>query len=346
MKRFIKNHIYLYLSLVFFLHPNTCNAEDNNTIFDQAHSSISEKVLDWSEYLDIHISSWLDNNTTNNKVCLEQDIIGFRGEDKYREYNVDSFFQSNKYFNETEDIYVRLRLNNYLYSKKSNKVNVKLNAQLPFNRCKRQWKFFLQDPANIQRENSLTDTSSDGVGIRYYKERKGGIDSGYSLGFTAGSPYVRARYKFPIELDTWKIEPIQLFKYSKKYYFEEETNIYFDKPIDDDLFRISLHRKSASTLTGTDYSINFQYYLYLGKNAGLEFTQSFTGNTDYSHRYSSEKNYHDINNYVSSISWRENIWRKWLYFEVKPTINFHKDFNYKPSYEFHFLFDIYFGEYN
>ena len=345
MKKYMQNNIYVFLTLFLFLHITTCDAEDNNTIFDHAYSKVSNKVLDWSEYLDIRISSWLDDNVSDPE-CLAQSIDGFRNRNKHKEYNADSFFQNNKYLNDTKDIYVRLRLNNYLYSRKSNKMNIKLNAQLPFNRCRQQWKLFLQDPTNGQRENRSTDTSSGGVGIRYYRQEGYGIDSSYSLGFTGGSPYVRARYKLPIKFHSWKIEPIQIFKYSKKYYFEEETNIYFDKSLDDDLFRILLHRKSASTLTGTDYGISFQYYLYLGKNAGLEFSQSFFGNTHYSHYYAFDKNYNNINNYVSSISWRENIWRKWLYFEVRPTINFHKDFDYKPSYTFRFLFDIYFGEYN
>jgi len=342
MKRYLQPKRYFFLSFFFIFQTTICYAEHNTTI-DYTYNKISQKVLDWSEYLDVHISHWLDDNASNPK-CLAQDINGFKNSNKT--YNVDSFFQNNRYLNDTEDIYVRLRLNSYLYSRKSNKMNIKLNAQLPFNRCRQQWKLFLQNPTNGQRENKLTDTSSGGVGIRYYRQESYGINSSYSLGFSAGSPYVRARYKLPIRLYSWKIEPIQIFKYSKKYYFEEETNIYFDKSLDDDLFRIILHRKSASTLTGTDYGISFQYYLYLGKNAGFEFSQSFFGNTHYSHYYAFDKNYNNINNYVSSISWRENIWRKWLYFEIRPTINFHKDFNYKPSYTLRFLFDIYFGKYN
>jgi len=353
MKKYLFTHIYYSL---FFLWLNTtiCIADTNNTdiniseeyntTIDRAYKHISNKVLDWSEYLDVRISSWLDDNVSD-PACLAENIEGFRERNKINKTSIDYFFQNNRYLNDTKDIYIRLRLNNYLYSKDTNKINMKLSAQLPFDRCKKQWKIFLQDPTINQPENRTTDTSGGGLGIRYYPKDRFGIHASYSLGFTEGSPYIRSRYKFPLHYHSWKIEPVQIFKYSSKYYFEEETNIYFDKTLGDDLFRMILHRKSASTLTGTDYGLTFQYYLNLGKNAGLRLTQSFFGNTHYSHYYAFDKNYNHINNYVTSISWRENIWRKWLYYEIRPTVNFHKDHNYDASYTLQFLFDVYFGEY-
>jgi len=346
MKKTSTIHSYFFI-LIFSITSFTSGLQaDHNTSIDIAYNSISKKVLHWSEYLDIRISSWLDDNVSYEE-CQAQEINHIKNENTQKKYDINYFFQNNKYLNETKDIYVRLRLNNYLYSREKNRMNVRLNAQLPFDRCKAQWKFFLQDSTNSLSEVKSTDTSNGGVGIRYYQEALYGVSASYSLGLSGGSPYLRGRYKFPIKYHDWKIEPVQIFKYSTKYYFEEETNIYFDKYLNEnDLFRIQLHRKSGSTLEGTDYGIIFRYYLNLGKDSGLELSQSFFGNTHYSHYYALDESYNNINNYVTSISWRENLWRKWFYYEIRPTVNFHKDYNYKPSYSLRFLFDIYFGEYN
>lgn len=309
---------------------------------DALHTDISKQVLYWSDYLDSSISGWLIDDE-DNKTC-EVDPVNFNSKGNN---DLDAFFQSDRYLNETRDIFLRLRINNYAYSREKNKINVRLNAQLPFDRCRKNWKIFLQNSNSHKDEIKSTDTSTGGVGIRYFGEEKFGIKSSYAIGLNSSYPYVRARYKLLYKYKDWEIEPIQIFKYSSKYYFEEETDIYFDKHINtDDLFRIQLHRKSASDLEGTDYGITFQYYWNRGKDAGIKVTQSFFGNTHYDDFYKHDKDYIGINNYVTSVSWRENIWRKWFYYEIRPTINFHKDYNYEPSYSLRFFFDFYFGDYH
>jgi hypothetical protein len=261
--------------------------------------------------------------------------------------NIDAFFQDNKYLNETEDTYIRLRVRNYLYSREDNKIKLKLNAQIPFNRCKKEWQLFLQDVQGSNSEVRTTDESNGGIGIRYFREGLFGIKSNYSLGIRNSSPYVRARFRLPFTYETWTIEPVQSFKYSSNDNLELETNIYFDKKIDDyQLFRIQLNRESGDHINGIDYGLSLEYFSFLGKNTGFGFRQSFFGNTFYNDFYEFDKSYNGINNYVTTVTWRENIWRKWFYYELRPTVNFHKDYDYSPSYSLRFTFDFYFGQFN
>lgn len=322
---------------------STFQPVEYNTSIDKYHKKISNQVLYWSNYLDTKISDWFISDERNSSCVPTNNLVL---KDNTTD-DIDSFFQSNRYLNESRDIYVRLRLNTYYYSRESNKMNMRINAQLPFDRCKKHWNLFFQENNSNKNEIKSTDISNGGVGIRYYGKERYGIKSNYSLGISKGSSYLRVRYKFPLLFGTWKIEPVQIFEYSHKYYFEEESNIYFDKTFNTkDLFRIQLHRKSAYNLKGIDYGLTFQYYWNLGKDSGLEITQSFFGNTSYNDFYTYDKDYSRINNYVSSISWRENIWRKWFYYEIKPSINFHKDHDYKPSYAIRFSLDFYFGDYH
>jgi hypothetical protein len=155
----------------------------------------------------------------------------------------------------------------------------------------------------------------------------------------------------PIQIDDWLIDPIQTFKYSMDNKFEEETNIYFDRKIDSSsFFRILLHRKTQDEVEGMDYALSAQYFQVGRKNAGFGLAQSFYGNTKYA--YSTDpgiphpklKKYGGIHDYVTSFSWRANIWRKWFYYEVRPSVSFHKQYDYKPNYSVRLFFDFYFGK--
>ena len=334
-------HVYILIFLLSSLCFNTSLKAEHNTSADSLYKSVSTYVIDSADYLDEKVSRWLGNDDVNN-TCLPEPITNI-----YQSNDTDIFFQNNKYLNETRDIYVRLRMDNHYYSRESNKIKFKLSARLPFDRCKKQFQLFFQDENTYADEVKSTDTSDGGVGIRYYEKERYGINSSYSIGLRSQSPYIRARYSFPWKYHSWKIEPVHMFKYSDKYYLEQETNIYFDKSINkEDLFRVQLHREEGSKQEGIDYGLIFEYYLHAGKNSGLRLRQSFFGNTHYNDVYKNDKNYHGINNYVTSVSWRENIWRDWLYYEVRPSINHHKDYNYKPSYEIRFFMDIYFGKYH
>jgi len=328
----------VFLSLFLLVVPATA---DHNTTIDRFYTYISQQVLDSSSYLDATISKWLGYDG-NSSQCISPDKV----KPKLRK-NVDHFFLNNKYINDTDDIYIRLRFKTFFNSRKKIKFSPSLSAQFPFIKCKTQWKLFFTDVDKSQNEIKPTDEFTGGFGLRYDQEKYFGIDASHSLGLYRGSPYIRSRLKMPFFYHSWKIEPVQIFKYSLKYDFEEETNIYFDRPLgDDSLFRFQLHRKSASKMRGMDYGMTYKFYKYIGKNSGIEFSQAFFGNTYYNDFYANDPHYNGINNYVTSVGVRSNIWRDWLYLEVRPSVNFHKDHGYHPTYSLRFYMDIYFGKYD
>jgi len=61
-------------------------------------------------------------------------------------------------------------------------------------------------------------------------------------------------------------------------------------------------------------------YQYISKTQALNYQSSLT---------SQEKPYHFISNYHLSIAYRQNIFRKWFYYQIKPEINWYK----KPNIE-------------
>ncbi|CAA6803681.1 MAG: Unknown protein [uncultured Sulfurovum sp.] len=313
---------------------------------DTLHADISEKVLDWSSHADLIVSGWLGYDNNQCDITPPQDHIASK--------KVDSFFQNNKYIEETDDVFIRVRTDTTLQTKEDNEFRLKFRAQLPFSRCREQLKIFVEDVAldKDKTKNQINENTSTDVGFRYVAKKRHGIKSRYSLGLSGISPFLSARYTKSYQIDDWEVDPVQTFKYSLDDYFKEDTNIYFDKSFQNDaLFRLTLERGTESKKLGMDYGLKLEYYTNANANSGLHFAQGFYGNTRYRHRDKAyridhpKNEYSGVHNYVTTISYRANIWRKWFYYEIKPSVNFHKDFDYEPNYALRFFFDFYFGEY-
>jgi len=337
---------------------STQSTQDEFNYIDDTHRSISGTVVEWADKIDTKISSWLgnmeDNSTRVTPRVLDASSTSLENQVKL----ADAFFQSNKYLNETEDIYIRVRTGATFESKYSEDYEFKLSAQIPFSKSKKYLKIFINDVTVDNTKGVLAGDLDDdkvdpNLGINYFAPEKYGINSKYALGLSGTDPFVSARYNMPIKTNEWLIDPVQIFRYSLDDEFEEETNIYFDRQFKErSLFRLQLHRKTQEILDGMDYALSLQYYWSNKEKTGLGFSQTFFGNTKY--HYTIDKfapipqseTFGGINNYVTSFTWRANIWRDWFYYEVRPSVNFHIENDYKPNYAVRLIFDFYFGQYH
>ena len=289
-----------------------------------------------------------------NGPTSESNVTANRLEEKV--HAVDQFFQNEKYLNETVHTYIRVRLQSYLQTKGSNDFDLKLRAQIPFSRSKKNLKIFVDDLTVENADNVLQDVSNDDdkpdIGIHYFAPiRK--IISRYSVGLSGIDPFVRARYNMPIRTNEWLIDPVQIFEYSTDDKFEEETNIYFDRSWSKkSLVRIQLHRSTHQERDGMDYLLSAQYFRATKRDAGYGIGQSFYGNTKYEYIVDNgsvvpeTETFGGINSYVTTFSWRENIWRKWFYYEIRPSVSFERQYDYEPNYRALIFFDFYFGKHH
>lgn len=326
---------------------------------DDTHKAISKKVVDWSNALDTTLNDWVKDkeeedvkDTEDNATDLVSELPVNTLEEKVN--YVDTFFQSDKYLEETENTFVRVRTGGYFQSKDSSDFDVSLSAQMPFKKSRKNIKIFIENMNADNAGNVLQDkTESPDIGINYFRPEKFGLNSKYSLGFSGIHPFTRARYNLPFSTNEWLIDASQSFKYSTKNKFEEETNIYFDRELPEKkLLRLQLHRKTQEEIDGMEYIFSAQYYCCRKKNTGLRFSQMFIGHTKYQYTVDTgtlplqEKTFGGINNYVSAVTWRRNIWRKWFYYEVSPAVSFEKQYEYEPNYTIRLSFDFYLGKYN
>lgn len=344
---------FLSIVLICTVHASCSQTDANQSSYvDELYTDFSGKILEWSELIDTKLCDWLEDPYDDTPdSAAPNDALS--NEIK----KMDSFFQNQKFFDESEKTYLRLRLESDFHSKEPNDFNAKLNAQLPLSRSKKHLKIFIDDltdknAKDLFHENLDKKEPSSGIGIHYFAPQAYGITSRYSLGMTGITPFVRAKYNIPFKIDGWMIDPIQLFQYSTENELIEQTNIYFDKKLENSaFFRLLLHRKTESEINGMDYALALQYFQSPKKDKGFSVSQSFEGNTEYldiSQNNPDPKQantYSGINNYTTSFRWRESIWRKWFFYEMGPAVNFHKKFDYKPNYSLNFMIDFYFGNY-
>lgn len=264
---------------------------------------------------------------------------------------VDSFYKNEKFMDDTDKSFVRVRASSYIHSLQSNKHKISVKARLSLNRTKKNIRLFIEgdEDEDGDVDGISTNDSKINMGISYLTPEYYGINSKYSIGISGFHPYISARYKTKYELSRWLVEPVQSFKYIiDGQEFEEKTNIYFDTKIDNlKLFRVRLSRGTKTDKDGMDYGASLTYFHSPIMDASISLSQSFSGNTKYEYENDNDEivAYHGINNYSTDISWRQSIWKKWFFYELKPGVDFRRSNNYKANYKILVLTDFYFGYY-
>lgn len=340
----MKIYIFLLLSLfntAIFADANTTNFNEISSI-DATHNYLSNKVINLSESIDKYISR--ENDKDRDRYMKNNHIE-----------TIDAFFKSEKFLNETKDTYVNIQMSADFQSKEDALFKPGISARIPLSRSKKRFKLYINS-IDQDKEGEITDAtyrqkhSTPEIGLSYFASNRFDLKSRYSLGTRGFNPFAKVRYSIKFDAGKWDIEPAQLFKLSIKDEFEEETVLYFDRKVKEaDLFRIVLNRRTKSKDDGMDYAFALQYYWFIKKDRGVNISQTFSGNTKYEHITYNAQNkkqsqiYSGINNYTTSISWRDNIWKKWLFYEIKPSVNFHKQYNYEENYAVKFSLYYYIG---
>lgn len=301
---------------------------------DEKQKKISKDVVDLFDTIDEKMADWLN----------VQDIQEI--DPSQTKSSIDQFFKGEKYIKENNKSYLQIRLKSLLQSQELSSIDARIKAQIPLERTQKRFQIFFneieQDPID-ETISEIDKKKKAKVGVNYFAPIQEEIKSKYSIGLRGLSTYVSARYGREFKVQNWIIEPTQEFEYSSKYNFSEETNIYFDRELDENsLFRTALHRKTQAHINGFDYALTFAYYQRQTTKKGFGVSQQFWGNSKYicnenPHEYSG------ISNYATQLSWRQSILRKWITYEVQPIVSFHRQYDYEPNYMLRFYFDFYFG---
>ncbi|MBW6487745.1 hypothetical protein [Sulfurimonas sp.] len=340
--------LFFYITMLFLNAAQDDNISERTfaEYIDENQKNFSKTVTNLFDTLDSGISGWIDDDDDENITC--DDIANKLNEDFFQDQgSIDAFFKSDKFIDDTEASFLRIRLGSEFQSKEPAEFKYKIRAQIPLSRTKKSFQIFVGD---VEKNYFDTTTSTEvkekktEVGINFFAPVYKDIKSKYSIGISSFTPYAKARYSKDFSAIGWLIQPSQQFKYSIKSEWSEETNIYFDKRLEtNSIFRTTLHRKTQSHIDGFDYSAALSYYLTLSKKKGFSISQQFWGNSKYVCEIAPEP-YSGISNYATFASWRQNIFRKWITLEVQPGISFHRQYEYEANYAVNFYVDFYFGK--
>ncbi|MDA7817005.1 hypothetical protein N9A28_02320 [Sulfurimonas sp.] len=318
---------------------------DFQEYIDTKQKNISQDVNTLFNYIDKSLGGMFSDSlsdSTCNDLEDRLDKAFYSG----NENAIDEFFQNEKFLNETNKTFIRLRLSTLLQSKESTRYNYKIRAHIPLSRTKKNFNLFIDNikDSYIDETNPEDDIENlPDIGVNYFSPEYHGIKSRYSIGTSGLNLYARARYSKVFNTGKWTIEPIQEFKFSIKDDWRETSIVYFDRKLKDtSMLRFGLRRQSQSHIDGMDYSLSSTYYHTIKGKSGLSLSQSFSGNTKYKvDEYDTP--YSGINDYSTTLNWRKSVWRKWFSYEVQPGVSFHRQYDYKANYMIRLNLDFYFG---
>ena len=329
--------LFIYVSLFYTASAQT-NAKTHTfeQYIDNKQKLFSKKVTNLFDSVDQMLSNWVCNSDDNLSCAVFE-----------KQNEVDEFFINEKFIYETQKSFIRIRLGSLVQTKDATSFNHKLRAQIPLQKTEKGFGIFIDDiKRNYFDETTPTINENEKgteVGLSYFTPIKHNIKSRYSISISGLSAYATARYHRDFKIGKWLIQPTQQFRYSSKNDFSEETNIYIDRTLTDDSFlRTTLYRKTQSHIDGFDYRASFSYFLTPSKRKGFSLSQHFWGNSKYVCDEAPQR-YNGISDYRTIVSWRQNIFRKWITYEIQPTVSFHRQYDYEPNYILRFFIDFYFG---
>ncbi len=338
----------------YFGENNTSQVyESNDILFKDANESIVETV-------DMNVSI-VDHNDTELEFfeADEEETASLTLSEKLQEDNIsttvqsfDAFFLTRRELEERDKSYVRVRFSQLFNSLSSEKTRAEVRAKLHLGRSKKKLKLVIEDLNDDTAQNigRSDNKESPSIGVERSSGKVLGIKPKYSIGFRGIDPYVRARYYYETELGLgWKFHPVQTFLYTLEEEFSELTEFYFDKPTSENtMFRFVADRGTEDRVDGMRYDTYLQWFYTPRDHAGLSFTLGANAHTKYQNTIidSDPPLIHEENrvyNYSVYVRWRENIWKKWLFYEITPGVNYHEENDYRPNYNILFRVELFFG---
>lgn len=256
---------------------------------------------------------------------------------------VDEFFLTRKLLEERDKSYVRVSLVRRYNSLEKEETQLSVRARLGLGRSKKRLRLFIEefDDESAKNIGASGEENSPSIGVDLFSKERFKIKPKYSIGFRGVDPFVRARYSYEKSFERWRLEPVQTFTYSVEDEFSETTELYLDTPTSDfTLLRFVIDRGTQSHVKGTRYDGFVQWFWKPRKNQGFSTSLGFNGSTKYQNAAEEENR---VFNYLLSFTWRENIFKPWLFYEIGPGVNYHEIHDYRPNYNIYFKIDLFFG---
>jgi hypothetical protein len=268
-----------------------------------------------------------------------------------KDEGIDEFFLTRTLLEERDKSYVRLSFLQSFNSLAEEEFQAKLRARVYFTQSRKRFKLFVEnlDEDNVENIGKSDDDNPASFGIEKESTKRLGIKPRYSIGFKGIDPFARARFSYETDFGSWHFKPVQTFQYSLEEEFSEITELYFDKYLNENLFfRFVVDRGTKTDTPGMRYDSFIQLFYKTAKQEGLSFNLGFNGSTKYQQEVDLTvppiyEDHNKVYNYLFLLRYRQNIWKKWFFYEIAPGVNYHEIYDYRPNYNINFRIDLFFG---
>lgn len=260
------------------------------------------------------------------------------------------FFKDETYLDVTNRSYVKVH-GGYEYNRRGeNDLFNGITARLRLPKTQKQLQLFIGGESDDKLGLNPGVHQNSGVGLQYYMNSLyKGLFSRASVGISGiTNPYAKTNIEYPLYFENWLFRPIQTFKYSVRDKFDEWTDLYFDQKISStQMIRLLLERSTNSEVKGMNYLSQLSYLTAYADYISYSYYIGINGRTkdlmDTTYLNSTLYPQEGIYNYSAGISWRQRIWKDYIFYQIDPLVSFHEQYNYKPNYLFRIGIDIYFG---
>ncbi|WP_372086873.1 hypothetical protein [Vibrio sp. 10N.286.46.A8] len=208
--------------------------------------------------------------------------------------------------------------NDFIYSEGGDvDYSTKLNARLHLPFASKRLKLIYESVSDEEFFDFFPQDSEElesALGLRYDAYAKG--YSSFNIKATL-RPRIEARYRVTYPLTTDAVFRLTQRVYQEKQETGEITDIDFDLSLSDDfLARWSNFAGYNDDLKGWEYGTGLTLYHYLSQDQAMQYSATIAETSEPYNHYE----YSQV-----SITYRENVWKEWLFYELIPRYQWERE---------------------
>lgn len=248
---------------------------------------------------------------------------------------IDSFFMDERLEVEKGSSNLRLKLSGFTEKNKGVdfRVKAKLRLVLPnlSNKVHLLASSFLDDEKENQNLNYIDENEDENnnlyLSLRYFfmgeKNRNISLRTGARFSGISPEVYLGPRIRFSRKWNSWIFRFIEDVTYFTQDGWESSTSFDAEKPFTDSLFfRTNIVGKWYENEEGYFYSFNTDVYKVISNYQVLNYLLRTNFETYPSNR---------MKEVLIGVRYRQQFWKRWLFYEVTPQIAFRREDDYEPS---------------
>jgi hypothetical protein len=259
---------------------------------------------------------------------------------------IDAFFADDRFYADATKSYARLSVQSTWEDGEDTESEARIRARIDLPGTRQRLRLFVEggepDEGEGTASDSITEALDDNdynVGLEAQLRNTGHWDLRPGLGVKASNspdPFVRMRAVRYEHLDRW----LMRFSAGVAEFVDDgtevQTRVDFDRKINPNwLFRSTSRARYRDSKDRIDFLQQLTTFQKINSRLGLAY--------DIGMRADDDPDW-EVENYFGQLRLRVRAYKKWLFVELKPQVEFREEDGYDPSYLFSLRMDAVFGE--